>query len=247
VPPPHLSSLHAGYAMTKRTTCGLLLAAVVLYAAWSYFTGGIVRTLLYPDIAADVRLQSIRDYFEGWGAAAPLAYVFIVTIEVILAPIPGTLLYLPGGAIFGWLIGGTASLAGNVIGAGIACQIMRSLGRVYVEPYLEKSALKKYEGIIESRGLWIVLLLRVNPLTSSDLVSYAAGLTRLPVWKVMAGTCVGMAPLCFAQAYFAQEIFTAFPSLIYPLILIGIVYVLYVVKVIRQLAIRRENQQIPGI
>jgi uncharacterized membrane protein YdjX (TVP38/TMEM64 family) len=95
--------------------------------------------------------------------------------------------------------------------------------------------------VIEARGLWIVLLLRINPFTSSDLVSYAAGLTRIPVWKVMSGTLVGMAPLCFAQAYFSQEIFTAFPRLIYPVILAGIGYLIFVAHIVNQLA--KSQQQ----
>jgi uncharacterized membrane protein YdjX (TVP38/TMEM64 family) len=229
----------------KRTAAGLLLTAILSYAAWSYFNEGIVRMLIEPDITANVRLDSIRRYFEQWGAAGPLAYVFIVTVEVILAPIPGSVLYLPGGVIFGWPTGGAASLAGNVIGAGLACQLMRTLGRDYLAPYLEGGALKKYETVIEKQGLWIVFLLRVNPLTSSDLVSYAAGMTRLAAWKVMAGTMLGMAPLCFAQAYFAQEIFAAFPSLIYPLILLGLVYAAYVARIVRQLAVSGAAKRVP--
>jgi uncharacterized membrane protein YdjX (TVP38/TMEM64 family) len=168
--------------------------------------------------------------------------VIVVAIEVILAPIPGTLLYLPGGVVFGWLVGGAASLAGNALGAGIACQVMRVLGGPYVESFLERSAIRKYQAFIERRGFWFILLLRVNPLTSSDLVSYAAGLTRMPVWKVMLGTLFGMAPLCFVQAYFAQEIFTVFPALIYPLIIIGLLYAVYVVKIIRQMARQRIDR-----
>jgi uncharacterized membrane protein YdjX (TVP38/TMEM64 family) len=182
-----------------------------------------------------MRHAQIQEYFLSWGSAAPIAYALIVTVEVVLAPIPGTLLYLPGGVIFGGFVGGSMSLAGNVLGAGVASYLMRTLGGPYVEPYLGRGALKKYEAVIEKQGLWIVFLLRVNPFTSSDLVSYAAGLTRLPVWKVMAGTLLGMAPLCYVQAYFAQKLFTKFPRLIYPLILIGIVYGLYVVNILRQL------------
>jgi hypothetical protein len=88
--------------------------------------------------------------------------------------------------------GGTISLAGNVLGEGIVCQIKRTIGRQRIERYLERPTLQKYLAVIEARGLSVVLLLRINPFTSSDLVSYAAGLTRIPIWKVMAGTLFGM-------------------------------------------------------
>ena len=58
----------------------------------------------------------------------------------------------------------------------------------------------------------LVLLLRLNPLTSSDLVSYAAGMAGLRLSRVMAGTAIGMTPLCYAQAYAADWIFSVLPG-----------------------------------
>lgn len=229
----------------KRISLALLLVVVMSGIAWSYRAGGIMKVLLDPQIESPTRIVQIQEYFRTWGPAAPGAYLLVVVFEVIVAPIPGTLLYLPGGLIFGWLVGGTMSLAGNVLGAGIACQITRAIGRQRIERYLERPTLHKYLRVIETRGLWIVLLLRINPFTSSDLISYAAGLTRIPVWKVMTGTLLGMGPLCFVQSYFSQEIFTAFPRLLYPVILLGVGYLVFVGHVLGQLArSRRESAEL---
>ena len=69
-----------------------------------------------------------------------------------------------------------------------------------------------------------MFLLRVNPLTSSDIVSYAAGATSMPLRKLLLGTTLGMAPLCFLQAYLAEGLLAAFPRLIYPLLVAGVLY-----------------------
>ncbi len=132
-------------------------------------------------------------------------------------PPPGAMLYAPGGVLFGGFWGGLLSLSGNVLGAGLACQLMRTIFGESVQKWFALSALGRHQERIEQNGAWLVFLLRLNPLTSSDLVSYAAGLTRLSVWKLMAATLAGMAPLCFAQAYFADGMLASFPSLIYPL------------------------------
>jgi uncharacterized membrane protein YdjX (TVP38/TMEM64 family) len=203
--------------------CGLI--------GWSYASGGIFHVLLQSGTAEE-KIAALRAFFDGFGVAAPLAYVGFVILEVVIAPIPGTMLYAPGGVIFGGFWGGLLSLAGNVIGAGIACQLMRVFIGQRAEEYLERSALARYEERITRRGTWVIFLLRVNPLTSSDLVSYAAGLTRLPVWKLMLGTLAGMAPLCFAQSYLADGLLTAFPLLIYPLVAACVVYGLVVVWVV---------------
>jgi uncharacterized membrane protein YdjX (TVP38/TMEM64 family) len=81
-----------------------------------------------------------------------------------------------------------------------------------------------YQERLSRSGLWLILRRRIHPLTSSDLVSYAAGLAGIPVGKVMLGTLLGMAPLCWAQAYLADGIFRAIPQLLYPLLLLCGIY-----------------------
>jgi uncharacterized membrane protein YdjX (TVP38/TMEM64 family) len=127
------------------------------------------------------------------------------------------------------------SLLGNVVGAVLCCLIARSLGRPYVERFFSPESLAKYDAILRRHALWMILLLRLNPLTSSDLVSYAAGLTSASVWHVLVGTLVGMAPLCFLQAYFAETLFTRFPVLVYPLVAACVMYVLYVAWILSRL------------
>ena len=158
----------------------------------------------------------------------------LVTIEVVIAPLPGAMLYAPGGIIFGAFWGGALSLLGNVIGAGIACRLSRSVLGRWATGFFEAKSLQAKERAIAERGLWVIFLLRVNPLTSSDLISYAAGLTSISTWKVMLGTLLGMAPLCFAQAWLADELLTAYPNMLYPLLLAcGIYAIVFVWVVVR--------------
>jgi uncharacterized membrane protein YdjX (TVP38/TMEM64 family) len=220
-----------------------VIAALVLVGSlvgWSYAQGGIVHVLLDSALTADQKVNALRAYFDRFGAAAPIAYVGMVVLEVVIAPIPGTMLYAPGGVIFGGFWGGLLSLSGNVIGAGIACQSMRLLLGDRAERYFARSALAGYEELIARRGVWVVFLLRVNPFTSSDIVSYAAGLTSLSVWRVMLGTLAGMAPLCFAQSYLAEGLLTTFPWLIYPLVVASAIYLLVVAWIVVNL---RRNRQ----
>ena len=87
----------------------------------------------------------------------------------------------------------------------------------------------------------MVFFLRVNPFTSSDLVSYAAGLTPMPVWKVVLGTAMGMAPLCWLQSYLAEGLMEAFPALLYPLLVACGIYALAVLWALRQMIRKSED------
>ncbi len=72
--------------------------------------------------------------------------------------------------VFGGFWGGLLSLLGNTLGAGIACGAIRSLGGKRFASWLEQGRLSVYRERLSRVGLWLVLVLRVNPLTSSDLV-----------------------------------------------------------------------------
>ena len=154
----------------------------------------------------------MREVVASWGPLAPVVYTLAVVVEVIVAPIPGTLLYAPAGAIFGGFVGGSLSLVGNVAGAAVCAVIGRMIGERVLARRVDGSQLGRYRTLLEQRGMWLVLLLRLNPLTTSDLVSYAAGVAGVPAWKVALGTLFGLAPWCYAQAYFAERVFEVVPG-----------------------------------
>ena len=202
----------------------LALATILGLVGWatvSYVEGGIVAIMLGTELAAGDKLEELRGFFASLGALAPLAYVAVVTVEVVVAPIPGTVLYAPAGVIFGGFWGGMLSLIGNVVGAAVSFSLMRALGRSTFERLIEAEQLQALEHRFVERGALLVFLLRVNPLTSSDIVSYAAGATSMSLRKLLLGTTLGMAPLCFVQAYLAEGLLAAFPRLIYPLLVAG--------------------------
>jgi uncharacterized membrane protein YdjX (TVP38/TMEM64 family) len=175
--------------------------------------------------------SQLRTLVEGWGPLAPIGYTLAVVVEVVVAPIPGTLLYAPAGVLFGGFLGGSLSLLGNVLGAAACCVLGGAIGKGVVSRKIDDSRFQPYVALLRKRALWVVLVLRVNPLTSSDLVSYAAGAAGVPMWKVAAGTAVGMAPLCYAQAYLAEQLFTRLP--LWLLVTSAVVVVLALIWVMR--------------
>ncbi|HET7219090.1 MAG TPA: VTT domain-containing protein [Vicinamibacterales bacterium] len=197
----------------RRRNLVLFFTAVLLAGAlYSYLTSGFVYVLVAGAPDEQPWMERLRQIVAAWGPLAPVAYTLIVVIEVVVAPIPGALLYAPGGAIFGGFIGGTLSLIGNVIGAALCCVLGSLIGERIIGTQAQSPQFARYQERLAARGLWVVLLLRANPLTSSDLVSYAAGVASVPPWKVAIGTLFGLAPLCYLQAYFAEQVFTLVPG-----------------------------------
>ena len=220
---------------------GLAIAGIlgIGVAVWLLWSDGILPSLVRPGLSATDRVEFLRTYFLSWGGWAPLVYALAVSVEVVVAPIPGVMLYAPGGMIFGGFYGGFLSLVGNVAGAGISAALMRGLKGEKVDRFLESEKARCVVETLQDAGVWVILALRINPLTTTDLVSYAAGLTGIPIWKVMLGTALGMAPLCWIQAYLAEELFEALPWLIYPLAVLAMAYVIVAIVLIRK-ALKNE-------
>lgn len=219
----------------RRLLALLLPVILLMLALWSWASGGIAFEFTGGALSAEQRIERLQEFFHNLGTVAPLVYVLFVVIEVVIAPIPGLMLYAPGGILFGPFLGGLLALIGNILGAGIACSVTRTLGSNWLTKFFDREKLEAAQARIESRGMLLIFLLRINPLTSSDIVSYAAGFTRIPTSKVMLATAFGMAPLCFAQAWLADNLISAFPRLIYPLTAACALYAVAVIITVRKM------------
>jgi uncharacterized membrane protein YdjX (TVP38/TMEM64 family) len=196
--------------LTKRVAATAVIA-LATWAIWSYARGGLMRVLLSASPEGPGMLEALRGYVQSWGALAPVIYVAVVTVEVLVAPIPGLLLYAPAGAIFGGFLGGTLSLIGNTLGAAIASFLARALGASWLARHVHSPKFAAIRERLRTRGAWVVFVLRLNPITSSDFVSYAAGLAGVPSRWVALGTFFGMLPQCYLQAYLAEKLFEVVP------------------------------------
>jgi uncharacterized membrane protein YdjX (TVP38/TMEM64 family) len=223
---------------------GVFFAAAVA-VCWSWYAGGIIGQMLQTDLTAAEKIDRLRQFFARFGPLAPAVYFLFVVAEVVIAPIPGLMLYAPGGVIFGGFLGGALSLAGNVVGAGIACMIARTIRPAWLNRWFSTAAVARVQSKLERYGGWLIFLVRLNPLTSSDMVSYAAGFTRIPLRTVLLATGAGMAPLCFAQAWLAESLVEAFPGLLYPLLGACGIYAILVMLVLWRM-ISRSDVYIPA-
>ena len=213
----------------------LVLTLLIVGLAGSWASHGIVFKLTRADISRVERVACLQQFFGEAGMWAPAIYVLFVVIEVIVAPIPGVLLYAPGGLIFGPWFGGLLELIGNMIGSGISCGLTRSFGSAWLQRIGSTDSIERLQTALERRGGRLIVMLRLNPLTSTDLVSYAAGFTRIPICNVMLSTGIGMAPLCFAQSWLSDSIFNKWPQLLWPMLILSAGYLIVVTVVIARL------------
>ncbi|MBR9690642.1 TVP38/TMEM64 family protein [Candidatus Woesearchaeota archaeon] len=183
-----------------------------------FFRGEITHYLFFSDV------NGVSSIIQNFGVIAPLIFVIIVTLEVMIAPIPGFIIYITGGVLFGWFLGGLLTLTANMIGASFAFFLANYLGREYVEKKVSDKKWHKFDRYAEKYGGYAIFFLRINPFTSSDIFSYLAGFSKMRFRSFFLGTFFGLLPLSFLQTYFGKSLVEASPLLYWVFLIVSVLY-----------------------
>ncbi len=148
----------------------LLIAALVVPAIiwrhqiWQVFTS----------------VGNLRAWIAGWGAWAPVVFIVIQAVQVIVFAIPGEVAQIAGGYLFGAWQGTLLSIAGIFIGSTVAFFLARVLGKPFVAAVVPREQLEKVEKLLLSRSSRIVFfLLFLIPGIPKDILCYVAGISPL--------------------------------------------------------------------
>jgi uncharacterized membrane protein YdjX (TVP38/TMEM64 family)/rhodanese-related sulfurtransferase len=169
----------------------------------------IARLFLLAVIVVGISLAYIyRDQFdaaalEQWvqnaGLAGPLVFMLIYAIATVFF-LPGSVLTLAGGALFGPVMGTFYNLTGATVGAVLAFLVARYLASEWVE---QKTGgrLKQLKQGVEGEGWRFVAFVRLVPLFPFNLLNYALGLTRIRLSHYLIATYLFMLPGAIAYTY----------------------------------------------
>jgi len=188
--------------MKKKRLVGwtIIIFAVLGFFLYSYLTKGFFYFLI------NFNQQELISFLSSFKEISFLIYILLIIVGIIFAPIHPFIFYVAGGILFGPYISWALTMIGVTIGSSIAFKLSKRYGRGFVERHISKKNINKFDKISDKYGSLSIFLLRVNPLTSSDIWSYVAGLTRIKFWKFLIWTLLGLAPAIFVQAYFGKAI-----------------------------------------
>lgn len=142
-------------------------------------------------------------WVEGLGALGPAVFVAGYVVATV-AFVPGSLLTLAAGALFGLLRGTAYVLLGATLGAAAAFLVSRYLARPWVERRLAGDArFRRIDRAVGREGGRIVFLLRLSPALPFNLLNYALGLTRVRFASYLWAS-VGMLPGTLLYVYYGK-------------------------------------------
>lgn len=146
-------------------------------------------------------ILSLVNWAQGAGFAGMLVYGLVYVVATV-AMIPGLLLTLGAGFLYGPLAGFALVSPASVLGATLAFLLGRFALRDWVQQRIAKYP--KFAAIdraIGREGLKIVFLLRLSPIFPFNLLNYSLGLTKIPPAQYVLASFIGMIPGTFMYIY----------------------------------------------
>lgn len=177
---------------------GIAVAAVLVYFFVKPVNNGINEIV---SLFSKVDVEVIKEYILSFGMWAPIISFLLMVFQSIAAPLPAFLLTFANAGLFGWVNGAILSWTSAMAGSILCFYIARFYGRTAVEKLTSKFALDGIDKFFDKYGKYAILIARLLPFMSFDLVSYAAGLTSMSFWSFFWATGLGQLPATIVYSY----------------------------------------------
>ncbi len=141
----------------------------------------------------ELRPETVERFIRDLGAWGVAASVALMVLHSFL-PFPAELLAFANGMVYGPFWGTVVTWVGAMLGALVAFALARLAGRPLVERFVETRHLERLDRRIAAGSVPFLLLVRLLPVVSFNLVNYAVGLTRVPLRTFLWTTGLGILP-----------------------------------------------------
>lgn len=190
--------------MTKENQKKLITrvgAVLIVFAIYFFVTPVKIFVNQMVFYLSSLDLESIKQYILSFGVWAPIISFLLMLLQSVAAPLPAFLITFANAALFGWVWGAMLSWSSAMAGAALCFFIAKFLGRDVVEKITSKMAINSIDEFFDKYGKYAILVCRLLPFMSFDIVSYAAGLTSMKFMPFFIATGIGQLPATIVYSY----------------------------------------------
>ena len=176
---------------------GLIVLGIYHKRVWEY---------LLELTAAFQNIETVRTYIKSYGALAPVVSAILMIFQSVIAPLPAFLITFANGLLFGVWWGAALSWGSAMLGAALCFFIARVLGRPVIVKLLSESTVNATDQFFQRYGKHAVLIARLVPVISFDVISYGAGLTGMQFLGFAIATGIGQLPATLLYSYLGDRV-----------------------------------------
>jgi uncharacterized membrane protein YdjX (TVP38/TMEM64 family) len=148
-----------------------------------------------------------RNFILSYGNIGVFLFIGFQILHVIIPVIPGEVVQIAGGYVYGTLLGSVLLYTGTLIGTIIVFYISRVIGYPVIKIFVNEKKMKQFETLLNTRKLEIVLfLLFLIPGIPKDTLLYITGLTPIKPIRLILITTTARIPGLIGSAYIGSNI-----------------------------------------
>lgn len=134
----------------------------------------------------------MTEFLNSLGPLSFIGFIVLQAVQVIAVPIPGEVTGFIGGYLYGIILGILLSTIGLTIGSWVAFTLSRVLGRPFIEKFIKKETIDRYDYLLHRhKGAFLVFLLFLIPGFPKDSLCYILGLGHLTTKEFLVISTVG--------------------------------------------------------
>ncbi|MBN2737211.1 MAG: TVP38/TMEM64 family protein [Spirochaetales bacterium] len=143
--------------------------------------------------------EKLQEWIGNYGILAPIVFIVIQALQVIIFVIPGEIPQVAGGYLFGMVLGSVYSIAGILLGSAFNFFIGKKLGLPFVEAVFGQKNSGRILGMLNDDKkkrivIGIFFILFVIPGLPKDVLTYLAGISTIPFGFFMLVSGLGRLP-----------------------------------------------------
>ena len=170
---------------------GAIIATLIASCGWLVLTNAPAYQFL---VRLYVDKRFLKHTLREWGVLAPVIFIGLQALQVVISPIPGELTGILGGYLFGQWVGLLYSTIGLTLGSVVAFAVGRWLGARYVRKLVSADIWHKMGFIVEAEGAILCFIIFLMPGLPKDVTCYLFGLSPMPFWVFAVVTTLGRIP-----------------------------------------------------
>lgn len=202
---------------------GIILLVFFIYCGYIYYSK-------YSYMMKNA--SSVKKFILSYGKYSAFAFLVMQIAQVIVFFIPGEIVQIAGGYVFGTIYGGLISVAGITIGSAGAFYLSNLLGKPFIEKITAKNDASKFKKFIKSENAAIaIFFIYLIPGLPKDVLAYICGASGVKGKTFIIYSTLGRLPGIFISAYFGNKLTQ---GNVLPLVIIAVVMgILFVIGTIK--------------
>jgi uncharacterized membrane protein YdjX (TVP38/TMEM64 family) len=160
-----------------------ILFLIVGGITWLLYETGLIAFFLDRD-----KMLAFIESLGPWGL---VGFIALQVVQVVAAPIPGEVTGFIGGYLYGPFMGVIWSTIGLTLGSYIAFALSKYFGRPFVERFVDKDTINRFDYLLHHKGVFLIFLLFFIPGTPKDFLCYILGLGHLTTMQFLVISSVG--------------------------------------------------------